>query len=107
MKAFKTMGYWFTWLFWYGIACVPAALFGSTVAAAFYGFHTVHKPHIGSYFQGMYLWEIISRIVSAVPGFSWVGLCQVRDYQKKQAKLCKMETADVHDTSVWPPPPHK
>jgi hypothetical protein len=105
MEAIKTVGYWVAWLFWYGAACIPAALFGSTITAAFYSYQMIHKPHTGNYFSGMYLWEVIGGIVSAVPGFVWVGVCQLRDHRKEQVKLHENEAAEEDDASVWPPAP--
>lgn len=101
----KTFSYWAYWLFLYGIACLPAALFGSTLAAAFYGFHMIHKPHTGNYFQGMYLWEMVGAGVSATPGFVWVLWSQSQGQRKEQEKLQARRQADAQDETVWPPAP--
>ena len=101
MKAVKTISYWIAWLFWYSVACVPAALFGSTIAAAFYGFHMIHKLHTASYLAECTLWEVTGGIVSAVPGFVWVCLYQLREHRKQQEKMQKIETAEADDASVW------
>ena len=104
MGAPKTAGYWLHWLVLYGVACLPAALFGGTMASVYiyaYG----HSHHFVSYFRVLYLAEWTAATLCAVPGFVLVAAFQLQDSRKKQARRLSAVTRGVEDDTVWPPAP--
>lgn len=104
MVASKTVGDWTYWLFLYFIACVPAALLGGDMAGS--SVHSYnHYHHFADYYSVLYDWEWIAAVTCAVPGFVWVGVCQLRDHRREQAKSRERKTEKSDDASVWPPPP--
>ena len=104
MVASKTVGDWIYWLFLYFVACIPEALFGGDMAGSFVYVYD-HQHHFANYFQVLYIWEWIAAVVCAAPGFIWVGVYQLRDHRKEQARSRNMEAAEIDDASVWPPAP--
>ena len=104
MVASKTVGDWIYWLFLYFIACVPEALFGGDMAGSFVYVYD-HSHHLPHYYEVLNVCECIAAVVSATPGFVWVGVCQLRGHCHEQAKLCKREIVESDDASVWPPAP--
>ncbi len=104
MVASKTVGDWAYWLFLYFIACVPEALFGGMMIGSFVYVYD-HSHHLLHYYEALHFWEWTAAVACAVPGFVWVGVWQLRDHRKEQAKLHKWEAAEGDDASVWPPAP--
>ena len=104
MVASKTVGDWLYWLFLYFIACVPEALFGGGMASSFIYVYD-HSHHLPHYYEVLHAGEVVAAVVCAAPGFVWVGVCQLRGHCHEQAKLYKRKTAEIDDTTVWPPPP--
>ena len=102
----NTVGYWFYWLFLYFIACIPEALFGGNMASSSVYVYD-HHHSLPYYYAALHTWESIAAAVCAAPGFVWVGLSQLRDHRKVQAKVDKSEAAEIDDASVWPPPPRQ
>ena len=106
MVASRTVGDWIYWLFLYFIACVPEALFGGDMAGSYIHSYD-HYHRFADYYRVLYTWEWIAAVACAAPGFVWVGVCQLRDHRKEQAKSRRMETTEDDDTSVWPPAPRQ
>ena len=103
----KNTGCWLYWLFLYGVATVPAALFGGVMASSFiYNYDHAHRSRMSDHSYATLLngGEIAAALVCAVPGFVWVGWSQLRDRRKEQ-EAKKIQS--VRDDTVWPPPPRE
>ena len=101
----KNAGYWFYWLFLYGIATIPAALFAGTMASSYiYVYDHYHRPRMSdqAYMTLLHGGELAAALIFATPGFAWVGWSQLKDQRKEREKL---QARQQQDDTVWPPPP--
>jgi hypothetical protein len=104
----KNAGYWFYWLFLYGIATIPAALFGGMMASSYiYVYDHAHRPRMSNqaYMTLLHGGELVAALLSATPGFILVGWSQLKDRLKEREKLQARQLASSQDNTIWPPPP--